>query len=179
MQQEKNLLFETPRLHIVGRKNSGKTTLVSALTSELSKRGYTISTIKHTGHGHPIDTEGKDTWQHRRAGAVTTVMLMPDEFAVFADRPREDQLLERIAPWVEDTDLVIVEGWSTSNGTCIEIRAQEDAVPVFKDLPEYLLAFAADVPVPEDRPCFGRNDITPIADFIVQTVLGGKAPGPK
>jgi molybdopterin-guanine dinucleotide biosynthesis protein B len=170
-------VFETPRLHIVGRKNSGKTTLVSALTSELSKRGYTLSTIKHTGHGHPIDTEGKDTWQHRRAGAVTTVMLMPDQLAVFADRPEEDQLLERIAPWVEDTDLVLVEGWSAASGACIEIRAQEDAEPVFPDLPDHLLAFAADVPVPDQRPCFSRNDIAQIADFVVQTVLGGKAPG--
>jgi molybdopterin-guanine dinucleotide biosynthesis protein B len=177
MTTRRNPLFETPRLHIVGRKNSGKTTLLSALTRELSQRGYTISTIKHTGHGHPIDTEGKDTWQHRRAGAVTTVMLMPNEFAVFADRPGEDQLLERIAPWVEDTDLVLVEGWSASHGACIEIRAQEDAEPVFTELPEHLLAFAADVPVPEDRPCFGRNDITLMADFIVQHVLGGKAPG--
>ncbi len=171
-------MFDIPRLHIVGRKNSGKTTLVSALTHELSERGYRISTIKHTGHGHAIDTEGKDTWQHRRAGAVTTVMLMPDQLAVFANRPEEDQLLERIAPWVEDTDLVLVEGWSASKGACIEIRAEEDAVPVFPDLPEHLLAFAADVPVPPGRPCFSRDDTPQMTDFIIQAVLGGKAPNP-
>ncbi len=162
---------DTKRLHIVGRKNSGKTTLVSALTTELSNRGYAIATIKHTSHKHPIDTEGKDTWKHRKAGSVATVMLMPDEFAVFADRPDEDQLMSHLAPWLDDANLILVEGWSAAGGPCIEVRASADAEPVFPAPGPDLLAFAADVPVPEGRPCFSRDDIADIADFIISQLL--------
>jgi len=164
-------LKNTKRLHIVGRKNSGKTTLVSGLTAELSARGYHIATIKHTSHRHPIDTEGKDTWKHRRAGSIATVMLMPEEFAVFADRPEEDQLMAHLAPWLDEANLILVEGWSAAGGPCIEVRATADAEPVFPELGPDLLAFAADVEVPTERPCFSRDDIAGLADFIIAQLL--------
>lgn len=34
----------------IGRKNSGKTTLVEALISELTARGISVSSIKHHSH---------------------------------------------------------------------------------------------------------------------------------
>ena len=33
---------------VVGTKNTGKTTLVTMIVKELSKRGYKVGTIKHT-----------------------------------------------------------------------------------------------------------------------------------
>ena len=57
------------RLHVLGRKNHGKTTLVAELVAELTRRGWRIGTIKHTHHHHELDTPGKDSWMHRQAGA--------------------------------------------------------------------------------------------------------------
>jgi molybdopterin-guanine dinucleotide biosynthesis protein B len=37
-------------LHIVGRKNHGKTTLLVALLAELTGRGLRVGSIKHTSH---------------------------------------------------------------------------------------------------------------------------------
>ena len=55
-------------IHIFGRSNTGKTTLIEALCRQLAPRGRT-ETIKHIGH-HPITLEeGKDTTIHFRAGA--------------------------------------------------------------------------------------------------------------
>ena len=54
---------------VVGWKNSGKTTLASKLIAELTARGRTVSTIKHTHHAVNLDQPGKDTYQHAQAGA--------------------------------------------------------------------------------------------------------------
>jgi len=163
--------MEVPRLHIVGRKNSGKTSLVCALVRELTARGYNVATLKHTGHNHPIDAEGKDTWQHRKAGAISTVMLMPTEFAVFSDRPDEEELMKRLSPWLVEADLVLVEGWSGAHGRCIEIRASEDAEPVLPETSPDLLAYAADFPIPTAKPLFSRSDVSKIADFAIAQTL--------
>lgn len=55
-------------IHIFGRSNTGKTTLIEALCRRLAGRGR-IETIKHSGH-HPLALEeGKDTTLHYLAGA--------------------------------------------------------------------------------------------------------------
>ena len=55
-------------IHIFGRSNTGKTTLIEALCRRLAPKGQ-IETIKHIGH-HPMNLEdGKDTTIHFRAGA--------------------------------------------------------------------------------------------------------------
>ena len=40
---------------IVGWKNSGKTGLMERLVSEFSRRGVTVSTIKHAHHEFDVD----------------------------------------------------------------------------------------------------------------------------
>ncbi|MFN8711022.1 MAG: molybdopterin-guanine dinucleotide biosynthesis protein MobB, partial [Planctomyces sp.] len=40
------------RIHIVGRRNSGKTPLVCELDAAQTKRGYREAPIKHTHHNH-------------------------------------------------------------------------------------------------------------------------------
>ena len=71
------------RIHIVGRRNSGKTTLVCELVAALTKRGYRVATIKHTHHHHELDTPGKDSWHHREAGAAAVGILSPRMTAMF------------------------------------------------------------------------------------------------
>jgi len=163
---------DIPRLHIVGKSNSGKTTLLSGLVKELTSRGYKVATIKHTGHRHSIDTQGKDTWKHRQAGSIATVMLMPNEFAVFADRPSEPELMTHLAPWFEKADLILVEGWSAAGGPCIEVRASKEADPLLPDDSPILLGYAADIPIHTKKPMFSRNNFCGIADFLVSSLLG-------
>jgi len=50
-----------PIISIVGKSNSGKTTLLEKLIPELVKRGYRVATIKHNVHGFDVDHEGKDS----------------------------------------------------------------------------------------------------------------------
>jgi molybdopterin-guanine dinucleotide biosynthesis protein B len=105
---------ETPILCFVGRSNSGKTTLIERVIPELVKEGYRIATIKHAGHGFDLDTEGKDSWRHKQAGAETVVVMSKASLAVFTDVQQETTL-----PMLRDryinagTDLIIAEGWKS------------------------------------------------------------------
>lgn len=70
----------------IGRKNSGKTTLVEALISELTARGISVSSIKHHSHDDfEIDIPGKDSYRHHAAGAVATAISSAKRFAVVED----------------------------------------------------------------------------------------------
>jgi molybdopterin-guanine dinucleotide biosynthesis protein B len=64
-------------IRLVGRRGSGKTTLITALLPVLVARGLTVSTIKHAHHGFDLDRPGKDSFRHREAGAKE-VMLISD-----------------------------------------------------------------------------------------------------
>ena len=54
---------------LIGWSGSGKTTLIRRLIPELISRGYRVSTMKHTHHNFDIDKPGKDSHEHRVAGA--------------------------------------------------------------------------------------------------------------
>jgi len=71
-----------PPIHIVGRKNAGKTTLVCDLIAALTQQGLRVATVKHTHHQHELDVPGKDSWRHREAGAAAVGILSPGMVAM-------------------------------------------------------------------------------------------------
>ena len=81
-------------LCFAGRSNSGKTTLIERVIPALTRAGYRVATVKHAGHGFELDTEGKDSWRHKQAGASTVVVLSKGSMAMFADIPEEMKVEE-------------------------------------------------------------------------------------
>jgi len=67
---------------IVGKSGSGKTTYIEKLLPALKRKGLKIGTIKHAFHGFNFDTEGKDSWRHREAGADTVLVASDDKIAI-------------------------------------------------------------------------------------------------
>lgn len=109
------------RIHIVGRKNHGKTTLVVELVEALTRSGVRVGTIKHSSHHHELDTPGKDSHRHRVAGACPAAIITPGLIGLY--RPRSEDL----DPWtflesaLADCDLVLVEGGIDAPGPKIEV----------------------------------------------------------
>ncbi len=67
---------------VVGNSNSGKTTAVEVLIKGLTEKGYKIGSAKHIPDPEfTIDTKGKDTWKHARAGANTVLSVGQNELA--------------------------------------------------------------------------------------------------
>ena len=99
---------------VVGKKNTGKTSLTVKIISELTKRGYNVASIKHSHHSIEMDKENTDTWKHKQAGANLVVGVGSTTF--FNARKEHD--LNRILYLLkhfDDFDFVIIEGYKSYN----------------------------------------------------------------
>ena len=157
----------TPILCFVGRSNSGKTTVIERLIPELTRVGYRIATVKHAGHGFELDTEGKDSWRHKQAGASAVVVLSKGSMAMFADVPEEIKVEEIRDRFLDSQiDLIIAEGWKSEDYPKIAVvREHLGEVTVST---EGLLAIVSMKPIQSSVPCFDRDDIQNLAELIVR-----------
>ncbi|MFY9255814.1 MAG: molybdopterin-guanine dinucleotide biosynthesis protein B [Fuerstiella sp.] len=117
-------LRQVPRIHIVGKKNAGKTTLVCDLVKELSQRGFQVATIKHTHHHHELDTPGKDSHKHRESGAAGVGILSSEMTAAFVPVARSESEAIRYARFnimFNDCDIILVEGDLASTAIKMEV----------------------------------------------------------
>ncbi|MCA9060097.1 MAG: molybdopterin-guanine dinucleotide biosynthesis protein B [Planctomycetaceae bacterium] len=115
---------QPPRLHIVGRRNAGKTTLVCELISAIQDRGFRVATVKHTHHNHELDTPGKDSFQHRQAGAAAVGILSPQLTALFVPETRaesDEMRYRRFEQAFRDCDLIVVEGDLNTSAPRVEV----------------------------------------------------------
>jgi molybdopterin-guanine dinucleotide biosynthesis protein B len=156
-----------PIVSFVGRSNSGKTTLIERVIPELVRAGYKVATVKHAGHGFDLDTEGKDSWRHKRAGASTVMVLSKGSMAMFADVSDQMNVEDVRDRFLDHTfDLIIAEGWKHEGYPKIVIvREQIGEIPVSM---EGLLAVVSDKPVDLQIPLFGLDDIVGVAALIMK-----------
>jgi len=158
-----------PLVAIVGNSDTGKTTLIEKLVPDLKQRGYTVGTVKHTHHGFKMDKKGKDTWRHQAAGADTVVAVSPRRIAIVKTSPEDT--LEAALPYLDDRDIVLVEGFKGGNCSKIEIfRKDAGGRPVCLEDPR-LMALVTDVEIELTIPVFGLDDVGLIADFIEKKFL--------
>lgn len=111
---------------VIGRKNSGKTTLLVRLAAELHRRGHRVMTIKHGSHTFNIDPASTDTYRHYHEGRAERVaMAAPDKFALIV-RWDDELDAETIATrYLSDADVVLCEGFKRSRLPKIEIVRRE------------------------------------------------------
>ena len=161
-----------PRIHIVGKKNAGKTTLVCDLIELLTKRGLRIGSVKHTHHHHELDVPGKDSWRQRVAGSVAVGILSPGMVAMFVPQDRELAGPQRYqlfdAPAFRDCDLLLVEG---------DLQAEAPRVEVWRaavgDQPWAAADSGIVAVVTDDRlsgiscPVWARHDLPALADRLL------------
>ena len=158
-----------PVVSIVGKSESGKTTLIERLIPELKRRGYRIGIVKHAHRGFDMDRKGKDSYRHRQAGADSVMIASPGQIAMVKDVPGER--LDDLIPFFEDMDLLITEGFKRDNAPKIEIfRSERHQFPACtKD--DTLIAMVSDTPLELAVPQFATADIQAITEFIVARFL--------
>ncbi len=104
-------------LGIYGESKSGKTTLVEKLIKALKEKGYRVGSVKNIHiENFTIDTEGKDTWKHSKAGAEIVVANSQKEVAFLVNRYVTPKDIISIIEKIAKLDIVIVEGyWDDDN----------------------------------------------------------------
>lgn len=166
---------QIPVVSIVGRSKTGKTTVVAKLIAILKDRGVRVATIKHHPHDFEIDIEGKDTYRHKEAGAVLTIITSPEKIAMVKDVDEEMTVRQIVDSYIDDVDLIVTEGFKRESFPKIEVYSPRSEPPATIGDPN-LLALMSDVPIDAPVPVFKRDDVKAAADLIIRNVLG-KATG--
>ncbi|MEW4486597.1 molybdopterin-guanine dinucleotide biosynthesis protein B [Thalassoglobus sp. JC818] len=158
------------KLHIIGRKNSGKTTLVEDLVRVLTGRGLNVGTVKHTHHHHEFDVPGKDSFRHRQAGARVVGLIGPEMAAVYRDHQdcSREQALEWMSPAFNECDFVLIEGNQHTTAAKIEVWREAVGQPALITSDPTIHAVVTDDTSPlEDCRVWKRTPIEQLADHIV------------
>ena len=156
-----------------GWSGAGKTTLLVKLIPALKARGLSVSTVKHAHHAFDVDVPGKDSYEHRAAGAQEVLVTSANRWALMhelrgAPEPSLDALLARLAP----VDLVLVEGFKRDAHDKIEVHRIGNGKPfLFPDDPS-IVALASDAPPPfGPLPRVLLDDVDAVAALVLTRAL--------
>lgn len=164
------------RIHIVGQKNSGKTTLIVELVQAFSQMGYRVGTIKHTHHQHELDAPGKDSHRHREAGAAVVGILSRSMNAVFwqpktTEFSSPDDRYKVFAQTFADCHLTLVEGDTHTDATKIEVWRESLGTQPLAKTDTSILAVVTHDDVPNlTAPVWPRADVDALAEKILAIV---------
>ena len=102
-----------PVIAVVGSRRSGKTTTTEAIVKGLTSKGYRVATAKHIHQpDFTIDTEGRDTWRHAKAGAHTVVAVSDNELTTIKKvDTAKFALNDIISNCRNNTDVIVIEGF--------------------------------------------------------------------
>lgn len=134
---------------LAGWSGAGKTTLLRRLIPLLTAGGLSVSTVKHAHHGFDVDQPGKDSWEHRQAGAHEVLVASAARWALMhehrgAPEPALSELVGLLAP----VDLVLVEGFKRDRHPKIEIFRGMVGKPLLHPGDPTICAIASDTPQP-------------------------------
>lgn len=157
---------------VVGWKNSGKTGLMERLVTEITSRGFSVSTVKHAHHSFDVDHEGKDSYRHRVAGAQQVLLSSRNRWALMHELRDEDEpSLNTLLDQLTDVDLVLIEGYKRDAHAKVEAHRKETGQDLIAPGDPTIKAVASDEAHPDLRiPVLDLDDTKGIADFILSQV---------
>ena len=140
---------------------------------ELKRRGISVSTMKLSHHDIEIDKPGKDSHEHRLAGATEVMLAAKSRWTLFHEYASEEggpdtrALSARMAP----VDLILVEGRHSCPLGKLEVHRPDSSRELFCKRDAEIVAVASDRPIAGlDLPVLDLNDIPAIADFVLTHV---------
>jgi molybdopterin-guanine dinucleotide biosynthesis adapter protein len=164
------------RVHVVGCKNSGKTTLIVELVSELTARGFRVGTIKHSSHRHELDVPGKDSHRHRLAGGSPAAAMTDTMIALHLPLPKGESAYALLERHYEGCDLVLVEGGLDSVAPKVEVwRRVMGNSPIARERDD-VVALITDDSIDINIPRWPRSNVRELADRIVALTKSALAP---
>ena len=152
-------------LAIIGKPDSGKTTLILKLLSELKRRGYKVAVAKHCPRGFDLDIEGKDSWRFTQAGGEGIFLSSEDRIALLRPREGLSNIKERLQNYFSDFDIVLMEGYNNESGIK-KIQIIRSGIGGMDLTSDEIIAYISDVPLSTDKPVYNLDDISGIISFI-------------
>ncbi len=160
----------------IGWHDSGKTTLVCQVVTELKSLGYRVAVIKSSNDsGISFDTPGTDTFKHKEAGADSVMLVAPDQMIL--QTGNSDLSLRTLAHrYFPDVDIVIGEGFKRARKIPkIEVFRNNDQK--LRDEVHGVIAVATDLDGIAGDYVFRLDEASAIALFIEKRFLTKKYGG--
>jgi molybdopterin-guanine dinucleotide biosynthesis adapter protein len=152
-----------------GWSGAGKTTLIVRLIPELNRRGLSVSTVKHAHHNFDLDQPGKDSYEHRAAGAEEVLVASANRVALMRElRGAPEPSLGELLQLLKNVDLVLVEGFKRDPLPKIEIFRTASGKPPLYPEDRNIVALISDASGPCDGlPHASIDDIFAAADLVL------------
>jgi molybdopterin-guanine dinucleotide biosynthesis adapter protein len=148
-----------------GYSNSGKTTLITKLVTEMQHRGYRIAVMKHDAHGHYKEAVGADSTSFIDAGADAVVTLSPGAIHVY-EKKSSPSLQEQLDAFAH-LDYVFIESFKKEKHPKIAVFRTIEQRAILDKLDPAPLAIVTDLEVGgEAIPSFRMDDVKAVAAFI-------------
>jgi molybdopterin-guanine dinucleotide biosynthesis adapter protein len=154
---------------LAGWSGAGKTTLIAKLIPGILARGLKVSTLKHAHHGFDVDRPGKDSYEHRMAGATEVLVASQRRFALMHElRDEPEPGLPELLARLSRVDLVIIEGYKREPHPKLEVFRASVGKPLIHPDDPHVVAIASDVPLPHAKvPRVSRDDTAAIIDILL------------
>lgn len=160
-----------PTVSFVGKKKSGKTTVLAGVIGELTRRGRRVAVFKHDVHGFDVDIPGTDSYRLREAGAVVAGISSPEMYVLVHKPDAEPGLEELIARVGVPVDVVITEGFKREAAPKIEVSRRERSTTRICDQDE-LVGMATDQPFADlSVPQLAMDDFSGLADLVEKRII--------
>ncbi len=153
-----------PIVAVIGKSNSGKTTLIEKIITELKARDYRVATAKNVSHKLAFDKPGKDSWRHIQAGSEAVAVSSSDNIVLIKPVKGNVNLDEIVHLLSEDYDIIIAEGFKQSNVPKIEVHRKEIGPPLIAV--RKLIAIATDEPLETEVRQFDLQDVKGLVDLL-------------
>ncbi|WP_173009360.1 molybdopterin-guanine dinucleotide biosynthesis protein B [Methylobacterium sp. P1-11] len=158
---------------LAGWSGAGKTTLLVRAIPVLVARGVKVATLKHAHHDFDTDWPGKDSYEHRKAGASEVLVSSGRRWAQVHELGDEEeatlaQLLRRISP----CDLIVVEGYKREPIPKIEVHRVDNGRPPIHPLDATIVGIASDVGFPASGlPVVDLNDTEAVTRLMLDVAV--------
>ena len=162
--------MHSPRvLGIAGWSGAGKTTLLTRMIPLLVARGLRVTTLKHAHHAFDVDTPGKDSHEHRRAGASEVIIASSRRWVQMHELDGEaEPTLAWLLGRVTACDLVLVEGYKHERHPKLEVwRAAVGKPALYPDDPRILAVATDSRLVAPHPPSVSLDDMAAVADIVL------------
>jgi molybdopterin-guanine dinucleotide biosynthesis adapter protein len=167
-----NAEYEEQPMRVIGFagwSGAGKTTLIVKLIPELKRRGLSVSTIKHAHHNFDLDQPGKDSYEHRAAGAEEVLVASANRVALMRElRGGPEPSLGELLRLLKDVDLVLVEGFKRDPLPKIEVFRTANGKPPLYPEDQNIVALISDAAARAGHlPHAAIDDIAAAADLVL------------
>lgn len=155
---------------VSGVKNSGKTTLITAMLPYFQRRGIQVAVIKHDGHTFQPDPPDTDTGRYLAAGAAGTAIYDGETTKVIW---RKTPDLHGLIDLFPQADLVLLEGQKHSAWPKLELVREGNSQQSVCD-PATLLALVTntDLRLPGIA-TLSLDDPEDVAEFLMKYMERG------